>query len=281
MQFTTSSGIAGKHGHVFGTNRSFNMASKRATMVDALEQASQNAVLMGQCRAAAEARNEGARASLAALFKVGHIGRDIRDTPAGLPWHPERMERRTAFDLFAKTHATTPGKLWQAIFTVSIYTAEQLEMFLARKSETYQQMTPEHLRVITGASTDGIRKQLIEFFYERGPSVQQLRARARKLDRPPGDATRSPPVRNISGALRRLATMSRVLQSNLEGELERMLLRHLRDFAAGKGELHPEAQKKLKSLGDQVMSALDAMAAAAEVITAAEKALTKRQGTAA
>jgi hypothetical protein len=257
------------------------MASKRATMVDALEQASQNSVLMDQCRAAAEARNEGARASLAALFKVGHIGRDIRDTPAGPPWYPERMERRRAFDLFAKTHATTPGKLWQAILTVSIYTAEQLEMFLTRKTETYQQMTPEHLRVITGASTDGIRKQLIEHFYERGPSVPRLRARARKLDKPPGDARRSPPILRMSGAFDRLTTMSRVLQSNLEGELDRMLFRHLRDFIEGKNELHPDAEKRLPNLRDQVMSALDALAAAAELIAAADESRAKRQGTAA
>jgi hypothetical protein len=257
------------------------MASRRAMMFDALEQASQNSELMGQVRAAAEARNEGASASLAALFKLGQIGRDIKENPAGLPWYPERMERGRAFDLFEKTLCTSPGKLRQAVTTVSIYTPEQLEMFLTRKTATYQQMTPEHLRVITKSSTDAIRKQLIEFFYERGPSVPQLRARARKLDKPPGDARRSPPVRNISGALVRLATMSRAMQSNIEGELERVLFRSLRDFAAGKGELHPEAQKKLKTLGDQVMSALDAMAAAAEVIAAAEKALAARQVTAA
>ncbi len=130
------------------------MASKRAMMFDALEQASQNSELMGQVRAAVEARNEGASASLAALFKLGQIGRDIKENPAGLPWYPERIERGRAFDLFEKTFYTSPGKLRQAILIDSIYTAEQLEMFLTHKSETYEQMTPEHLRVITRLEAD-------------------------------------------------------------------------------------------------------------------------------
>jgi predicted component of type VI protein secretion system len=69
--------------------------------------------------------------------------------------------------------------------------------------------------------------------------------------------------------------------TSIEGELERMLFRHLRDFIAGKSELHPDAEKRLPNLRDQVMSVLDALAAAAELIAAADESRAKRQGTAA
>jgi len=112
-------------------------------------------------------------------------------------------------------------------------------------------------------------------------AVPQLSARARKIDKEPGDARVSPPVRHFAGALMRLATMSRTVRVNFEGELERVLFPHLRDFTAGKGELHPEAKKQLKGLGDLLGSALDAIATGLEVIQAAEKELDRRQGIAA
>jgi len=138
-------------------------------MIDAIEQVSQNPVLTGQVRAATKARNDGARASLAALFELGQIARDIKDRPAGLPWYPERMERGRAFDLFAMGLGERPRKLYEALHIVSIYTAEQLEMFLTGKSETYQQMTLEHLRVITWTSTDAIPASSVAESWARFP----------------------------------------------------------------------------------------------------------------
>jgi len=72
-----------------------------------------------------------------------------------------------------------------------------------------------------------------------------------------------------------------MLRSEIEGELERALLRPLRDFTEGKGELQPDAQKILGEVGDQMASALTAMATAAETVAAAEKALASRRGAAA
>jgi len=153
------------------------MASKRETVVDALDKIATDPELMGQCRAAAQAINDGAGASLAALFKLGQIAVEIRYNPAGDPWYPARMERGRAFDLSARALGTTPLRLYQAITVVQKYTAEELEMFCTRKTAIYQQMTLAHLRVITRSSTAIIRRQLIEYFYEHHTGQRPCRYR--------------------------------------------------------------------------------------------------------
>jgi hypothetical protein len=110
-------------------------------------------------------------------------------------------------------------------------------------------------------------------------AVEILGRTKEALEGPPRRVT-SKPVRNMSGAIKRLTALMRTVESEIEGELERALFQHLRDFIAGTGELQPDALKTLKKLGDQMASHLTVMSTATEIVIAAEEALAARQGTA-
>jgi hypothetical protein len=253
--------------HTRGTN---------TTAASALQEIKETPTLLPLYRAAVKTIGRGSAGALQAHFELGRIGRRIKAEFTSNPWRSSGLYGKQAVELVALALGMHRSTFYRAIQVAETFTAEQVAMFLKRRSAQGHRITPGHLHVIMPAASAELRERLIEFFYAESPTVPQLAAVAAALVDPADSVT--PKVPSLKGAASRFRGLAKSVQTRLEQDLDRGLFAQLRQLADGSDESGPDELALITDVRERLGTLRGSVDTAYEVVSAAEAALEQRLG---
>ena len=210
-------------------------------------------------RAAAAAFGLGATDTLRSMIELGRIGVGLMREP--WRWRlPEGADPDFAMGRMAKALGVETAIFRGAIAIVEAFSDAQLEAFLVRKSRRGSPITLDHVRTIAGQPSDGLRRDLIEYYYVDSPNPKQLAYRARHFLRRQPPPTRVPFLTSVSEDYTKMSMSLRRRISKLPEQLDQSLRKHIdRGF-----RLSPVCEEKVAKLREQLLKLQQAVNSAVE-----------------
>jgi hypothetical protein len=249
------------------------------TAADALEKIKADPEMKRLHEQALQVLHRNSADSLRSHFELGRIGVTIKNDPNRKLKSASRMHGDGAVDVMAKALGMHRATFRLAIHVVEVFSAEQLESFLTRRSVDGFLIQPSHLRIILPIPSAAHRHHLIEWFYAKSPSVRQLADEAMRLLPQAGRVATRP--RNLATTVAKIRSMAKSLHAKLTTDAEPVLFTKLQEMVDGQGSSSPDDQMHVSRLREQLETLRDGIDATLALADKAEAAIEDRLGTAA